>query len=58
MAENDFRAFHRVKMSSQDTQVNNNSCIFLPTIKLNSLRHKTCSAELFAHDGPFVYKYY
>ena len=44
-------------MSSQDTQVKNYSCIFLPTIKLNSLiGPQTCGSELFAYDGPLVYK--
>ena len=33
-----FRAFHRAKMSSQDTQVNNVGCIFLPKNKLNTFK--------------------
>ena len=50
MAENGFRAFHRAKMSPQDMQVNPISCIFLPKIKLNSLRHYTCGAELYTRE--------
>ena len=37
-------------MSSQDAQVNHVSCIFLPKIKLKSLRPYTCCAELYAHE--------
>ena len=46
--ENGFRAFHRAKMSSKDTQVNIVGCFFLPKNKLNTLRPYTC-AELHAH---------
>ena len=34
--ENGFRAFHRAKMSSQETQVNTVACMFLPITKLKS----------------------
>ena len=38
VAENGFRAFQRAKMSPQDTQLNTLSCIFLPKIKLNTVK--------------------
>ena len=42
--KNGFIAFHRAKMSSQDTQVNTVGCIFLPKTKLKFLRRvaRTC----------------
>ena len=39
MSENAFRAFQRAEMSPQDTQLNTVSCIFLPKIKLNTVKH-------------------
>ena len=45
IAENGFRAFHRPKMSSQDTQAHTISCIFRPNIKLNSLRPYPCGSR-------------
>ena len=48
MAKHGFRAFHGAKMSSQDKQVNTISCIFLPKIKLNSLRPYICGTEFYA----------
>ena len=38
MAENGFRAFQRVKMSPQDTQLNTISCIFRLKLKLNTVK--------------------
>ena len=38
MAENGLRAFQRAKMSPQDTQLNTIMCIFLPKIKLNTVK--------------------
>ena len=45
--KNGFRAFHRAKMISQDTQVNTVGGFFLPKTKLNTLRRHGC-AELHA----------
>ena len=38
MAENGFRAFQRDKVSPQNAQINTISCIFLPKIKLNTVK--------------------
>ena len=48
---NGFRAFHRAKMSSQDTQVNTVDCIFLPK-KIKYLKtlylHRVARTCIFA----------
>ena len=38
MAENGVRAFQRAKISPQDAQLNTISCIYLPKIKLDTVK--------------------
>ena len=38
VAENGFRVFQRAKPSPQDRQLNTITCIFLPKIKLNTVK--------------------
>ena len=50
MVENGFRAFHRAKLSSQDTQVSSKN-------QINNLRPYTCGAELYVHEYLRTHRY-